>query len=94
MSGMLDVWQHLTLHSVQVPSVGILTNGTSYLFYTCHHDAQPRLVCSEVMEVELYEGIEAQKALRMVLHTLRTMLQMFLDQKRAIEGFWSKRQQN
>lgn len=83
-------WQDSLGFLAQVPSVGVLTNGTSYLFYKCHHDSQPRLLCSEFMGVELHKGIEAKRASKAVLNILRTMLQVFLDQKRAIENFWKK----
>ena len=72
------------------PSNGILTNGTSYLFCKCCHDSQPRLVRSEFMAVELQKGIKAMTASGAVLDVLRTMLQVFLDQKWAIESFWKK----
>ncbi len=78
------------LYWLQVPSAGILTNRTAYLFYKCHHDGQPGLACSEFMSVELQKGIRAKVALDTVMKVLKTMVQFFVDQKEALESFWAK----
>ena len=75
---------------VQVPSAGILTNGTSYLFYKCSYDGQPELVCSGLMKVALHMGISSPTALDAVNTVLRTMLQLFIEQKTAVQAFNAK----
>lgn len=76
---------------LQVPSAGILSNGTAYIFYKCQHasqqDGQPFLACSEFMIVELHKGITAQLALQAVMKVLKTMVQLFVDQKEALRNF-------
>ena len=80
--------------AVQVPSAGILTNGTAYLFYKCHHDHQPNgqpiLACFEFMSVDLHNGIRAESAVDTVMKVVRSMLQLFTDQKKALSSFWSQ----
>ena len=80
---------------MQVPSAGILTNGTAYIFYKCYHDGQPNgqpvLTCSEFMSVDLHKGISAGSAADTVLKVVRTMVQLFVDQKKALSSFWSQK---
>ncbi|KAL3140352.1 hypothetical protein ABBQ38_004616 [Trebouxia sp. C0009 RCD-2024] len=79
----------------QVPSAGILTNGTAYLFYRCYHGGQPKgqpvLTCSEFMPVDLHKGISAESAADSVMKVVKTMVQLFVDQKKALSSFWSQR---
>ncbi|KAL3163153.1 hypothetical protein ABBQ32_009563 [Trebouxia sp. C0010 RCD-2024] len=79
----------------QVPSAGILTNGTAYLFYKCYHGGQPKgqpvLTCSEFMPVDLHKGISADSAADNVMKVVKTMVQLFVDQKKALSSFWSQR---
>ena len=80
---------------MQVPSAGILTDGTAYIFYKCHYDGQPTgqpfVTCSEFMTVELHKGISARSAKDTVMKVLRTMVQLFVDQKKALSSFWSQK---
>ncbi|KAA6426042.1 MAG: hypothetical protein FRX49_03894 [Trebouxia sp. A1-2] len=79
----------------QVPSAGILTNGTAYLFYRCYQDGQPNgqpvLTCSEFMSVDLHKGISAKSAADNVMKVVKTMVQLFVDQKKALSSFWSQK---
>ena len=81
--------------AMQVPSAGILTNGTAYIFYKCHHDGQPSgqpvVTCSEFMTVDLHKGISAKSAEDTVMKVLRTMVQLFIDQQKALSSFWSQK---
>ena len=80
---------------MQVPSAGILTHGTAYIFYKCHHDGQPSgqavVTCSEFMTVDLHKGISAKSAEHTVMKVLRTMVQLFVDQQKALSSFWSQK---
>ena len=80
---------------MQVPSAGILTNGTAYLFYKCYHGGQPKgqpvLTCSEFMPVDLHKGINAESAADNVMKEVKTVVQLFVDQKKALSSFWSQR---
>lgn len=75
---------------MQVPSAGIFTNETGYLFYKCQYDPQPALVCSKFMGVELQEGICAHQSREAVMNVLQTMVQLFLDQQEALRNFWAQ----
>ncbi|KAL0047698.1 hypothetical protein WJX82_009730 [Trebouxia sp. C0006] len=79
----------------QVPSAGILSNGTAYLFYKCYHDGQPNgrpvLTCSEFMTVDLHKGISADSAADNIMKVVKTMVQLFADQKKALSSFWSQK---
>ena len=81
---------------MQVPSAGILTNGEAYLFYKCHHDGQPNgqsvLTCSEPLFVNLHKGIRADVAVDTVVKVVRTMVQLFVDQKKALSSFWAQKE--
>lgn len=81
--------------AVQVPSAGILTNGTACIFYKCHHDGQPNgqpvVTCSEFMTVDLHKGISARSAEDTVMKVVRTMVQLFIDQQKALSSFWSQK---
>lgn len=81
--------------AMQVPSAGILTNGTAYIFYKCHHDGQkngqPVVTCSEFMTVDLKKGLSARSAEEAVMKVVRTMVQLFIDQQKALSSFWSLR---
>ena len=80
---------------MQVPSAGILSNGTAYLFYKCYHDGQPNgrpvLTCSEFMTVDLHKGISADSAADNIMKVVKTMVQLFADQKKALSSFWSQK---
>ena len=60
------------------------------LFYTCHHGHQPRITCSEYMPAGLCKDIKAKTASEAVSKVLRTMVQLFCDQKRALESYWAE----
>ena len=79
--------------AVQVPSAGILTNGTAYIFYKCHHDGQPNgqpvVTCSDFLTVDLRKGISARSAEDTVMEVVGTMVQLFVDQQKALSSFWS-----
>lgn len=79
----------------QVPSAGILTNGTAYIFYKCHHDGQPNgqpvVTCSEFLTVDLHKGVSARSAEATVMKVVRTMVQLFIDQQKALSSFWSSK---
>ena len=81
--------------AVQVPSAGILTNGTAYIFYKCHHDGQPNdrsvVTCSDFLTVDLRKGISARSAEDTVMEVLRTMVQLFVDQQKVLSSFWSSK---
>ena len=80
---------------MQVPSVGILSNGTGYMFYKCHCNGQQSrgqvLECSRLEPVDLRHGMSAAKALKVVGTVLRTMVQLFVDQKNALDSFWQQK---
>ena len=80
---------------MQVPSVGILSNGTGYLFYKCCHNGQqngqPVLECSEFMHVNLLKGTRADAAVEEVKKVVQTMVKLFRDQKVALTRFWEQR---
>lgn len=71
---------------LQVPSAGILSNGTGYLFYRCYHGPQ-RLQCSPLMMVNLSQSIQAKAAQKEARDVLATMIQLFKDQISAFKGF-------
>ena len=60
----------------------------------CQHDGQqdgqPFLVCSKFMTVELHKGITAQLALQTVMKVLKTMVQLFINQKETLGNFWAQ----
>ncbi len=61
--------------AVQVPSAGILTNGTAYIFYKCHQpNGQPVVTCSEYLTVNLCKGISANSAEDTVMKVVRTII--------------------
>lgn len=72
---------------LQVPSAGILSNGTGYLFYRCYHHGPQRLQCSPLMMVNLSESIQANAAQKEARDVLATMIQLFKDQISAFKGF-------
>ena len=80
---------------MQVPSAGILTNKAAYVFYKCHHDGQQNgqpvvtCACSELMTVDLKKGVSARSAEDTVMKVVRTMVQLFVDQQKALSTFWS-----
>lgn len=75
------------LHLSQVPSAGILSNGTGYLFYKYYHYGPQRLQCSPLMVQNLIQGIEAKAAKKEAMDVLATMIQLFKDQISAFEDF-------
>ena len=77
--------------AVQVPSAGTLTNGTTYIFYKCHHDGQPVVTRSELLTVNLHKGISARAAEDTVMKVVKTMVQLFVDQQKALSIFWSSK---
>ena len=87
----LHDYNTIAVCAVQVPSAGILTNGTAYIFYKCHHDGQPVVTCSEFMPVKLHKGISARSAEDAVMKVVRTMVQLFVDQQKALSSFWSQK---
>lgn len=80
---------------MQVPSVGILSNGTGYLFYKCRHtgqqNGQPVLECSHFLHANLLEGTRADAAVEEVKKVVQTMVKLFRDQKVALTSFWEQR---
>ena len=80
---------------VQVPSAGILTNGIANIFYKCHHDGQPNgqpvVTCSEFLTVDLHKGISARSAVATVMKVVRTVVQLFIDQQKALSSCWSSK---
>ena len=76
---------------MQVPSAGILSNGTAYIFYKCDHWGLPKLVCSELMLVNLQKGMAPEEAIKACKNVLGTMIHMFKAQKDAIANFEATR---
>ncbi len=70
-----------------MPSAGILSNGTNYLFYKYHHHGPPGLQCSPLMVLNLSKSIKAKVAQQEAMDILATMIQLFKDQISAFEGF-------
>ena len=78
---------------VQVPSPSILTNGSAFIFLQRHvMVSQPVVKCSEFVTVDLHKGISARLAEDTVMKVLRTMVQLFVDQEKALalSSFWSQ----
>ena len=42
------------------------------------------------MSVDLHKGIRAGSAVDTVMKVVRTMVQLFVDQKQALSSFWSQ----
>ena len=42
------------------------------------------------MSVDLHNGIRAESAVDTVMKVVRSMLQLFTDQKKALSSFWSQ----
>ena len=42
------------------------------------------------MHINLHKGIKAKSAVATVLKVVRTMVQLFVDQKKALSSFWSQ----
>ena len=77
--------------SMQVPSAGILSNGTAYIFYKCDYQGLPKLVCSDLMVVELQKGMAPEEAINVCKTVLGTMIHMFKAQNDAIANFEATR---
>ena len=43
------------------------------------------------MSVDLHKGITAGSAVKTVMMVVRTMVQLFVDQKKALSNFWSQK---
>lgn len=66
------------------------------MFYKCHCNGQQSrgqmvLECSRFEPVDLRHGMSAAKALDVVATVLRTMVQLFADQKNALDLFWQQK---
>ncbi len=76
---------------MQVPSAGILSDGTAYYFFKCDHQGLPKLVWSELMVIKLQKGMAPEEAINVCKTVLGTMIHMFKAQKDAIANFEATR---
>jgi hypothetical protein len=69
---------------LQVPSVGILSSGTQYIFFK-YDPAATSITRSSSMAVPLVPGITAQKAATVALPVIRRLVQAIENQKLAMK---------
>ncbi|DBA84527.1 TPA: hypothetical protein ACH3X1_006144 [Trebouxia sp. C0004] len=54
-------------------------------------NGQPVVTCSDFLTVDLHKGISAKSAEDTVVKVVKTMVQLFVDQQKALPSFWSSK---
>lgn len=75
----------LTTILVQVPSFGILSNGTTYIFYK--YTPEDRRLVKHVVRARLKKGIKADEAIVEVLPIIRHLLHIIQLHMQGMESY-------